>query len=158
MTKREVAVQRVDGVYVIDLTLHAQVPVAVAWAVLTDFDHMDEYIPNLLESQVLQRADNVLKISQKGKVRWGPFSLSFESVREVSLVPQREIRTHGLSGTVKRVESRMVLEPEGEGTRLTYHTEVEPGTWVPPVLGVAKVREETVAQFNAILKEMARRR
>lgn len=154
----EVAVQRTEGGYVIDLVMHAKVPLAVAWVVLTDFDHMAEFIPNLTHSQVLQRGDNVLKIGQKGKARWGPFSMNFESVREVVLAPQREIRTHGVSGTLKRVDSRLTLEPEGEGTRLHYHSEVEPGSWVPPMVGPAKVREETAAQFSAILQEMQRRR
>jgi carbon monoxide dehydrogenase subunit G len=158
VTDQAVQVQRQGGSYTIDLVMHAPVPLAVAWAVLTDFDHMAEFIPNLSHSQVLQRADNVLRISQKGQARWGPFSMDFESVREVTLLPQREIRSRGLAGTVKRVDSTMTLVPDGEGTRLHYHNEVEPGTWLPPVLGPARVREETAAQFNAILQEMARRR
>lgn len=157
VTEQEVKVERANGGFSIDLTLHARVPASVAWAVLTDFDHMAEFIPNLSHSQVLQRDDNLLKISQTGKVHWGLLTMNFESVREVMLLPLREIRTHGLSGTVKRVDSSMTLEAEGEGTRLRYHTEVEPGSWFPPLLGPAKVRQETAAQFNAIVQEMLRR-
>jgi carbon monoxide dehydrogenase subunit G len=157
VAEREVNVQREGNSFSIDLVMQARVPPAVAWAVLTDFDHMAEFIPNLSHSQVLQRNENVLKISQKGKAHWGPLTMNFESLREVTLLPQREIRTHGLSGTIKRVESSMTLEAEGSGTRLHYHTEVEPGSWFPPLLGPAKVREETAAQFSAILQEMAQR-
>lgn len=157
VSEHEVKVVRADGGFSIDLTLHAQVPIGVAWAVLTDFDHMAEFIPNVSHSQVLHRNENLLKIGQKGKAHWGPLTMNFESVREVTLVPQREIRTHGLSGTVKRVDSSMTLEPVGDGTRLRYHTEVEPGSWFPPLLGPAKVRQETAAQFSAIVQEMLRR-
>ena len=157
VTEQEVKVERADGGFSIDLTMHARVPISLAWAVLTDFDHMAEFIPNLSHSQVLHRTENLLRISQRGKAHWGPLTMNFESVREVTLVPQREISTHGLSGTVKRVDSSMTLEPEGDGTRLRYHTEVEPGSWFPPLLGPAKVRQETAAQFNAIVQEMQRR-
>lgn len=158
VSEQDVRVERADGGFSIDLVMHAPAPPAIAWAVLTDFDHMAEFIPNLTHSQVLQRVENLLKISQKGKAHWGPLTMNFESLREVTLLPQREIRTHGLSGTIKRVESTMTLEAEGSGTRLHYHTEVEPGSWFPPLLGPAKVREETAAQFSAILQEMERRR
>ena len=157
VTEQEVKVEHANGGFSIDLVMLARVPLGVAWAVLTDFDRMAEFIPNLSHSQVFQRNDNQLKISQKGLVHWGLLTMNFESVREVTLVPQREIRTHGLSGTIKRVDSSMALEAEGEGTRLRYHTEVDPGSWFPPLLGPAKVRQETAAQFSAILQEMQRR-
>jgi carbon monoxide dehydrogenase subunit G len=155
--EQAVRVERNDSGFSIDLVMHASASPAVAWAVLTDFDHMAEFIPNLSSSQVVQRGENALQIRQTGHSHWGPLTMHFESLREVTLLPQREIRTHGLSGTVKRVDSSMTLEAEGSGTLLHYHTEVDPGAWFPPLLGPAKVRQETAAQFSAILQEMERR-
>ncbi len=153
----DVQVQRSGGSFTVDMAVYAPVSPALAWAVLTDFDHMGSFVPNLSSSQVVERSDALLKVSQKGVARYGFFSARFESVREISLSPQREIRAHNVGGNVKRMESVMQLEAEGSGTRLHYHAEVQPGFWFPPLIGPALVRHETAEQFSAMLREMARR-
>jgi carbon monoxide dehydrogenase subunit G len=158
VAEHDVQVDRTEHGFVVDVVMHATVSVAEAWAVMTDFDHMAEFIPNLHESRVVERADNLLKVSQKGVAHWGPLSMKLDSLREVRLVPMREIRGHGLAGSIKRFDSLMLIDAEpGGGTRLHYHAEVEPGTWFPPFVGPAKVRQDTAAQFSGILQEMTRR-
>lgn len=158
LSDSDVTVQRVAQGFSIDVVVHAPATPAQAWAVLTDFDHMAEFIPNLTHSEVVERGDTVLKVAQKGVARWGLLSMQVESLREVHLLPLREIRGHGLSGNVRRIDSVLQLEAEPGGTRLRYHADVEPGTWFPPLLGPSRVRHETAAQFNAIVQEMLRRR
>ncbi len=153
----DVNVQRSGGSFTVDTSMFTPVPPALAWAVLTDFDHMGSFIPNLTSSQVLERGDAMLKVAQKGVARYGFFSANFESIREISLSPQREIRAHNVGGNVKRMESVMQLQAEGSGTRLHYHAEVQPGFWFPPLIGPALVRHETAEQFSAMLREMVRR-
>lgn len=157
VSERDVRVERSGNAFIIDLVMHTAVAPALAWVVLTDFEHMGSIVPNLTSSQVIERRDAMLSVKQKGVVRYGLFSTNFESTREISLVPQREIRAHGVGGNVQRMESLMQLEAEGAGTRLTYHAEVLPGFWFPPVLGPALVRHETAEQFSALLREMIRR-
>ena len=144
-------------VFSVDVVMHAPVPPAEAFAVLTDFEHMNRFVPNLQSSQVLERSGTVLRVQQKGVARFGPLSKGFESVREVRLAPPREIRVHGLSGSVNRMDSLMQLQPEPGGTRLQYHAEVEPGGWMPPLIGPSLVQHETAEQFTAILQEMLNR-
>lgn len=153
----EVHVQRSGESFTVDTTLFTPVPPALAWAVLTDFDHMGSFVPNLTSSQVLERSDALLKVAQKGVARYGIFSTRFESIREVSLSPQREIRAHNIGGNVKSMDSVMQLQAEGSGTRLHYHAEVIPGFWFPPLIGPSLVRHETAEQFSAMLQEMMRR-
>lgn len=157
VAESDVHVERTGGTFTVDLSMHAPVPPTQAWAVLTDFEHMAEFVPNLSSSQVLERSDNLLKVAQKGVARYGVFSTAYESVREIQLDPPHEIRAHGLGGNVQRMESLMQLEAEGSGTRLTYHAEVLPGFWFPPLIGPALVRHETAEQFSAMLHEMQRR-
>ena len=152
-----VHVERRGEVFDIDLVMHTPVAPALAWDVLTDFDHLVGIVPNLSRSQIVQRNGAVWTVSQAGVAHWGPFSLSFESVRELRLTPQREIRAHALSGTARRMDSLMQLEPEPEGTRLHYHAEVEPGGLLLPGLLPSALRHETAEQFQALLDEMARR-
>ena len=153
----DVQVQRSGESFTVDATMYTPVSPARAWAVLTDFDHMGSFVPNLASSQVLERSDTRLKVAQKGVARYGIFSANFESVREVSLSLQREIRAHNIGGNVKSLDSVMQLQAEGSGTRLHYHSEVTPGFWFPPLIGPSLVRHETAEQFSAMLQEMQRR-
>ena len=153
----DVRVERSGGNFTVDLTMFAPVAPSLAWAVLTDFEHMGEFVPNLTSSQVIERSDTVLKVHQKGVARYGLFSSNYESTREIRLNPPREIRAHGVGGNVERMESLMQLQAEGSGTRMTYHAEVLPGFWFPPLIGPALVRHQTAEQFSAMLKEMTRR-
>lgn len=158
LSDRDVHVERADGGFVVDVVMHTPLRPAQAWAVLTDFEHMASFVPNLKSSRVLERGDGVLKVLQQGVARYGLFSANFESLREIRLAPYSEIRAHGLGGNIQRMESLMRLEPEGSGTRLSYHAEALPGFWFPPMIGPALVRHETAEQFSAMLDEMQRRR
>jgi len=153
----DVHVERAHGSFTVNVTIHVPVDAAHAWAVLTDFEHMADFVPNLTSSQVTQRSDALVKVTQKGIAKYGFFSAPFESVREVYLTPLREIRAHGVGGNVQHMESVMQLEPDGTGTRLTYHAEVLPGFWFPPLIGPSLVQHETAGQFSAMLQEMLRR-
>lgn len=146
-----------NGGFAVDLLMLARVPPSMAWAVLTDFEHMARFVPNLTRSQVLSSQGNLLQVSQKGVARYGPFSTEFESIRDIELIPKREIRAHGRSGNVRQMESLMQLEATDDGTRLRYHAEVLPGFWFPPWVGTALVRHETAEQFSAVINEMQRR-
>src|SRR2546422_6177740 len=153
----DVRVVRSGASFTVDMAMYAPVPPALAWAVLTDFEHYGNFVPNLSSSQVLERSDTVLKVYQKGVARFGFFSANFESTREIQLIPQSEIRAHGVGGNVERMESVMQLQAEGAGTRLNYHAEVRPGFLFPPLIGPALVRHQTAEQFSAMLQEMIRR-
>jgi len=154
----DVQVQRQGSHFSIDVVMHASVPPPLAFEVLTDFDHMARFVPNLQDSRVLERRGLTWRVAQKGAAHWGLITLPFESVRELQLDPPREIRAHALSGSTSAMDSLMQLEPEPGGTRLHYHAEVEPGGWFPPGIGPALVQHETSEQFSAMLREMQARR
>lgn len=152
--ENDIHVERSGDSFTIDFVAHAPVPIARAWAVLTDFESMPSFVPNLSSSQVLERNGNTFKVAQKGTAHFGIFSKDFESVREVQLFPMREIRTHGIGGNVEHIDSVMRLDADGGGTRLTYHTQAQAGFWLPPLIGTATVRSHTAEQFNALIQQM----
>lgn len=158
VTADDVRVARIAGGFTVDMTAHAPVGPERAWEVLTDFEHMAGFVPNLKTSQVMERSDELIRVRQTGTARYGVFWTEFESEREIRLFPPREIRALGVGGNVKRMESLMRLEPEPGGTLLHYHAQVQPDFWLPPLLGPAFVRHETAEQFSAMIREMVRRR
>jgi len=68
-----------------------------------------------------------------------------------------EIRSHLVSGTLKKQESVSRITPQGAGTRLINHSEFIPDVWVAPVVGTRFIESETRRQIEELRTEMARR-
>lgn len=147
-----------DGdTYVVNAVMFAPVAPTLAWDVLTDFDHMAQWVPNLAESKVLHRDGDSLTFEQHGVARFGLLSVPYSAERKADLKPQVAIKTVQIQGNMRRVESTMMLEPEGTGTRLTYHLELAPSALASAILSKHFVEHEFTEQFTAIIGEMTRR-
>jgi hypothetical protein len=143
--------------YVADVVMFAPVTASVAWEVLTDFDHMSAWVPNLRESKVVAREAETLTVEQQGVAAFGIARLPYTSVRQLQLDPQRTLRSIQIKGSMRRLESLMRLAPDGNGTQLTYHLEMVPSGLAAAVLSKDLLRHELTEQFSAIIEEMVRR-
>lgn len=157
------AVARVDVVqegdtYIVDTVMVAPVPLSDAWAVLTDFDGMAHFVPNLTESRVIGRGENRMTVQQKGVARFGPLRFAFESVRELELNRNESVLSRQISGAMRMARSQTRFFDAGGATRITYHAELEPGTWLPGFISRGFIAHEVREQFEAIAREMVRRR
>lgn len=153
----KVKVQKDGDSVVIDLTVTIPATPQETWAVLVDFDHMPQFLSNLQSSKILEKNGNKWKVAQKGQSSHGGFSFAFESVREVELTPYETIRSHLISGTMKKHEGLTQLFPSGSGTRIVYHAESIAQLWVPPLLGPSVVESDVRKQFQNMETEILRR-
>ncbi|MCW5625880.1 MAG: SRPBCC family protein, partial [Burkholderiales bacterium] len=133
------------------------IPLGIAWEVLTDYPHMTEYIAGLTESRVVSGPDEPLRVLQRGKVTLGWFSHDYEVEREVSLIPDAEIRSRVVRGNMKRFDTTMTVVAEGAATRIRYHSESVPGFWIPPLIGTTLMRRQITEHLAALRTEMQRR-
>jgi hypothetical protein len=152
-----VAVQKDGDEVVVHVDCPVRAPHAVVWAVLTDYDHMARYVTNLKESQLLTRDGNTLQVFQRGSATRGLLSFSFENLREIHLVPQQEIRSRLISGTLKSSEFTTRVVDDGDLVRIFNDGRFVPEVWVPPVIGPAVIAAETRKQFEEIREEILRR-
>lgn len=143
---------------IIDVSFNVSVTPQEAWAVLTDFDRMSSFVSNLESSKVISRNGNVLQVQQKGKAARGMLSFSFESVREIELVPHRSIHTKQITGNLKKLDGMTLLVAENNGTHVTYHGESVPNTWVPPLIGTGFIADEVREQFHEMRVEILKRK
>lgn len=129
------------------------------WAVLTDFDHMAEFISNLKFSRVIARdGPNHLTVEQHGRAGSGPISFAIDSIRDIQLKPFEWIRSRLVSGSMKKFEGQMRLSEENGKTRLQYHSDAISGMWIPPVVGKNLIATEAREQFAELLHEITRRK
>jgi len=153
----DIHVQRHAGMVLVDVSLFVNATPQQAWEVLTDYDHMADFFPNLQSSKIIGHENGKTKIEQKGAVNYGPFSFPFEMVREIELKPYAEINSRAVSGSVKSGTAITKLIPEENGTRIVYHSEAVPNVWVPPGIGPKFIENETRTQFEFLRIEILRR-
>lgn len=154
----EVSVQRRGPAVIIDVEVPLPVTPEEAWPTISDYDHMADFLPQLIESRVLSRDGNRLRVEQKGRAQRGPLSFTFENVRDVQLVPPTEIRTKLVSGTLRDARSvtRVVSTPTG--STLYNHGEYTPGPLVPVGLAMGMIEDETREQYELLRAEILRRK
>jgi uncharacterized membrane protein len=153
-----VNVQKDGDSIIIDLTVTIPATPQETWAVLVDFDHMPQFMSNLQSSKILEQNGNIWKVAQKGQSSHGGFSFSFESVRAVELKPFEIIRSHLISGTMKKHDGLTQLVPSGSGTRIVYHAESITNVWVPPLIGTSLVEGDVRKQFQEMEAEIMKRK
>ena len=154
---RRVAITPLPDGHFIDAVMVIPVPTAIAWEVMTDFDSLAKWVPNLRSSRVLQREGNRVLIEQVGIAQFGPFSFDFTMERRLGLDPPSGFSAVQTRGTLKRYQSTLRLEPEKGATRLTYRVQIEPGLLLGAILSKEFIEHEFREQFEAIAAEMVRR-
>ncbi len=142
---------------IVDAKVTVEASPPVVWGVLTDFDRMASFISNLQSSSAKKMDERTFEVSQKGLATYGPLSFAFETVRHVELVPPETIRSRQTSGTTRFFEGLTRVSFEGSRAEITYHGESVPGVWIPPVVGLAFIRNQAEEQFREIRAEMLRR-
>ena len=130
---------------------------AVAWEVLTDYDNMAKFISNLDQSVVRIRTGNRLLVYQKGMASRGPLTFPFENVRDIELIPEREIRSRMTSGDAMPAEFTTRIDERGTKLYIVHTGKYTPKTWVPPMIGPVLIEDETRKQYGEIRDEIVRR-
>ena len=157
ISDEDVAVEYRDGTYFTNLSLRVFAPPAQVLEVLTDFEHMADFVPNLVSSRVVSRSGNIFRIQQQGNAVFGPFSFPFESERRIECFPDGRLVAQALSGSTKYMRSELRYQGVAGGTRIDYRMEVVPDRWIPSSMGVNLMRHELAEQFSALAREIARR-
>lgn len=146
-----------NGRYFAELSVPLPAGPAVALAALTDFERMPAFMPGLVSSRILSRTGNVWRIAQTGAATFGPFTLRFDSERRVELTADGRLISLALTGSARYLRSEVRFVTRAGVQSLNYRLEMEPDQWLPAGVGVPFLRHEVADQFNALLREMARR-
>ena len=128
-----------------------------AWNVLTDYDHMAEFLSNVTASGIIRRDQGRIEVAQTGRLSFGPFEMKLENVREIEFVPLQEIRSKLIRGDMKASSFTTRISTEGTRTRITNQGRFTPDRWIPPLIGTAVLEAETRKQFAEFRAEILRR-
>lgn len=157
----EVAVKRVNanGEQVFEVTASGSVkaPPATVWKVLTDYEGMPEFVPDLNKTKVLSRTGNRAIIEQSGVARFLFLSRTIHLIVQAAEEPMTSIDISLVTGDMKVYSCRWELTalPDG-GTRIDYSGKLVPKFYVPGMLGSNLIRRDIERMMSAVLQRLDR--
>ena len=136
---RSLEVSRDGESYQVKALIYLAAPPQAVFAVLTDYEHFTRISGNIVESrrvQQLDAADTLVYTDTRFCALF--FCRHVKEMQKVTQDPPGDIRSTVLpeqSDNVKSGSAVLHLQAEGEGTLLDWAIRLEPGFWVPPLLG-----------------------
>jgi len=132
-----------------------------AWEVLTDYERLPEFVPDLVAARVLSRNGNVVRMEQKSSAGFLFMAHTIRMLLQIEEVPCATIDVAMVEGDMRRYDTHWDLEPVGQGsaagTRVTFSGVMEPAFFVPPLFGRSVVEVNLRRTVEAVVAEIERR-
>jgi ribosome-associated toxin RatA of RatAB toxin-antitoxin module len=134
-----------------------QVDARIAWEVLSDYDNLAQFIPDMKSSRVVSRDGNRVLVEQKGEFGFFFYRQPVDVMLEVVEEPRRRIDARRISGNIRDLQTHYELKASNPGLKLDYAGRFIPEFSVPPFFGMAMVRRIVERRFRAMVEEIVRR-
>ncbi|MYM23019.1 cyclase/dehydrase [Duganella sp. FT135W] len=163
LPKLEVSVNRVEHdaqhMYEVDATGTVAAPLPKVWRILTGYERMSEFVPDMESCKVLSRNGNEVIIEQFGVARFLFMSKTIHLIVRAVEQPMSSIDISLISGDMKHYESHweLVPVPETGGTKVIYKGRMMPNFYVPGILGSKMIRSDIERMMSAVLARLDRR-
>lgn len=152
-----VAVEKDGSTIYVKADCPVKAPRAIVWDVITDYDHMPSFLPNVKQSVIRMRMGNRLQVYQKGEASRGILTVHYENLRDIELLPQNEVKSRIISGDNMPAEFTTRIEDRGGTLHIVHTGTYTPSMWVPPGIGTSLIEAETRRQYADIRNEIMRR-
>jgi ribosome-associated toxin RatA of RatAB toxin-antitoxin module len=130
---------------------------ATVWRILTDYDSMPEYVPDLRSARVVSRDGARVIVEQQGGVRFLFFNRAIHLVVQVQEQAPDHIDVSLVNGDMKVYRASWALKPaSGGGTRVDYRATIAPNFYVPALVGTSIVRKDITSMMAAVLQRLDR--
>lgn len=128
---------------------------AAVWKVLTDYESMPEFVPDLEVARVVSRTGNRTILEQSGVARFMFLSRPIHLVVQVLETPMSSIDITLVTGDMKMYDCRWEVTalPDG-GTRINYSGRMVPKFYVPGMLGSNLIRRDITRMMQAVLDHL----
>jgi carbon monoxide dehydrogenase subunit G len=126
-------------------------------AVLTDFDRLADFIPGMQSSRIVSPPGEPMLLRQVGRTKVTFSEYTFDVTLAVTVDPPREITFRRVAGNLERMDGGWRIEGDLDRCRIDYQAVIEPGFWVPPLIGPLIMRSQVARQIEGLESEIARR-
>lgn len=159
----DVRMNRAKGYPLFEVTAKMTVNANVArsWKVLTDYNRLAEFVPNLSRSQVTSSEGNERTVTQNGFAKFLFIRQNIDLVLHVTEQPMQVIDIRLISGNMREYQARWELQPQqpqqpgDDGhTRISYAGIIAPDFYVPTLFGAALMKSDLRHMLNAVKAEI----
>jgi ribosome-associated toxin RatA of RatAB toxin-antitoxin module len=153
----QVTVREEDGLFRVAAMFTVPQPGSVAMAVLTDYEHIPRFMPDVRASSVLDRNDERVVVEQEAVARLMMFSKRIHLVLEVHETPGH-IRFHDRCGkSFARYEGGWTVTEKGGVTSIAYELIADPSFDVPEFLLKRLLKRDSTRMIGKLQAEIAAR-
>ena len=138
--------------------LRTPLSVEMLWKVLTDYENLSSFIPNLASSAVLAKTGNTVHLAQVGSQQL--LGLKFSAQVELELTEHLAdglLQFRMVKGDFRRFEGNWRLQALPDGTSLLYELTVQGCLGMPVGLIEQRLRSDLAANLLAVEQEASRR-
>ncbi|HLF38518.1 MAG TPA: SRPBCC family protein [Burkholderiales bacterium] len=125
-----------------------------AWQVLTDYDRLAAFVPDLQVSRVVSRERNSALVEQKGAARLLFFSYPMDVRLAITEYPRERVESRAVAGNFREMRSTYTLEMREGRVLLRYSGRMVPDFYVPPLIGTLVLRHNVESAFRALVDEI----
>ena len=152
-----VRVERQGDAFAVRVETAIAADTAVAWQVLTDYNRLAEFVPDMRASRVLSAPGEALRIEQQGEAGFLLFKFAIDVELAIEETPLQRLSFRAIRGNMKRMRGEWRIEPAPQGILLVYDAELAPAFWVQPVIGPLVLRRDVASQIAGVVREIERR-
>ena len=128
-----------------------------AFAVITDYDHMADFLPGMLSSKVVGRRGHSVVIEQSVQETLLFFKQRIDVRLEVNESPPTRLTITSLAGSFKSFTGVYELTRLDGGTLIEYRARFVPDFELPNVVGLYAVQRSLQRYLTALAVEIERR-
>lgn len=157
-TEADVTVREQDGIYHVAATFHVAHPAPVVFGVLTGYDQIPRYMPDVRSSRVIEHNDDHKVVEQEAVARVMMFSKRVHLVLEVREEPMM-IRFRDRCGkSFERYDGSWTLSAPAKGVEhgvdVRYELAAKPSFQVPEFLLKRLLRSDAQEMIRRLRDEM----
>nr|WP_231866990.1 MULTISPECIES: SRPBCC family protein [unclassified Anabaena] len=142
------------------ITAKVQIPQPVerVWQVLTDYEALADFIPNLATSSLLEHPNGGIRLEQVGSQRLLNFNFCARVVLDLEEYFPKEINFQMVEGDFKGFSGRWCLEPyildQVIGTHLCYTIQIWPKLTMPVSIIERRLSQDLKSNMLAIYQRL----
>jgi hypothetical protein len=145
------------GVITIDAEMLVPADARTAWAVLTDYNNLASFVPEMQSSRVTSAPGQPKRVEQRGKSGMLSFFTPEHIVLQMDETPPERIKFNKVAGDVRSMRGEWLIVGNGNPVKIFYRARIVPKVPLPPLLGATMIELDVESKLAAIRREIARR-
>lgn len=150
-----VTVQEERGTYSVRARFHVPQSTAVALGVLTDYEGIPRFMPDIKTSVVLERTTRHALVEQEGVSHFMMFSKRVHLVLDITEAADALRFRDRCGRSFASYEGSWILSPENGGARIVYELRAQPAFTVPASVLKRLLRRDSGRMIDSLRQEFA---